>query len=103
MALQSRLAGKQGRHDPHPKMALAGARRAAMAGVQMGFVDHVELEGGKRVSELLADRGFDGHCGGVHGDKVGSLAPYGRPTTVGAPVQRSSCACHGLRTYLATK
>src|SRR5262245_14739731 len=61
VAFYARLASERRRHDEHAKMALAGAGRAAMAGVEVGLIDDLEARWLQRLAQLLADRRLDGH------------------------------------------
>jgi len=70
---QPGLAGKGRRHDQHAKMALARSRRAAMACMQMRFVDDVEAQRMEGLCQLGSDRRC--HC---HGRKsLGARARTG--------------------------
>ena len=47
VALDAALAGKRFRHDRDPEMGLATRPVTGVAGVLMGFIDHVEARGGE--------------------------------------------------------
>ena len=88
-------------HDPHAKMALAGARRAAVAGMQVRFIDRHRDASAEMPAELLADGRFDGHLRTLYDSVWQDRRGYGPGTTVEPIAQRRPCARRGLRTYSA--
>jgi hypothetical protein len=56
VACQPRFAGESRRYDQHAKVTLAGARGAAMTGVQVRFVDHVDAQRLQGRRQLGSDR-----------------------------------------------
>ena len=103
VARQPRLAGKQGRYDPHAKVALTGAGRVAMASVQVPNSLMTSRCAGWNASVSFA------WIVAVTDMCVTSSAAYARIAAIMAQVQRSrhsrnahqprSCAGCGLRTY----
>src|SRR5262245_35118425 len=61
MALQAGLAGKDRRFNEDAKVAVAGARRAAVTGVEVGVVDHLERGWRKRRHQLGTDGRLNRH------------------------------------------
>ena len=92
MPRQPRLAGKQRRDDQHAKVALAGARRAAMAGMQVRLVD--DLEARRAETPASASRGSSTSRTWAHifRPAMQDWLRYGPVQRSTAFAQRSSCA-----------
>src|SRR5437667_4926124 len=61
VAFEPRLAAKGFRHDRDPEMGLPARPMSGMAGVQVRFIDHVEVRGREGFGQLRHDKVADAH------------------------------------------